>query len=918
MFKKSRLNIAAISALAGVAALPVWAQDTAQRVEITGSSIKRLQGETALPIQVLTNADIQRSGATTVEQLMQTISAVSSSGGLTASSASGATTGGISSISLRGLTSVRTLVLINGRRIAPYGIGFTNDSVSVDVNSIPLAAIERVEILKDGASAIYGSDAIAGVVNFILRKDFRGVDLSADYTGTTRGGAAAKRASATWGIGDLSKDRFNLMIVGSIQKEDALFGRDRDFSKHAFDVDRLNDTTSGNTFPANIAATDGSFGSRNPTAAVGCVAPYSFIDPLFPADRCRFDPASLVTLLPGTERVSLFGAAKFALGKDLEAYAEASFNRSKQRTVIQPVPISDQFTIPSNNPLAGLAPYNLYTTKPSSTIILTSSSPFYPTAYVSGLTGGPTPDLFVRYRAALNGNRDLSDISEAPRATFGLRGVLAGWDFDTSALYSESKVTEQVNDGYPIYSKILPLLNSGTVNFFGANTGPISAQLRATNFTGAAFKVSSSLTSLTGKASRDLLTLPGGPLALALGAELRREKYDFRPSAEISQGDVSGYGGNIAAVNKTRQVTSAFGEVSIPFVKGLDGDLAVRYDNYQGVGSSVTPKASLRWQPLNELLLRASIGKGFRAPSLADLYTPRTDGVSQTGLTDPVRCPTTADGIKDCSTQFGTTNGGNLRLKSEKSDNLTFGILLEPTKDLTVGFDAFKITLKDTISQGLAQSFILANLTKYGSFVTRGAVDLAFPTLPGPIISIDQTNINTGETRLAGVDVDLKWRLNAGDVGRFVLAFNGTYFMKYDIQNPDLTFSRTVGNLDQSTSGGVIPRWKTYQSITWSRGNWDITGAFNWQSSYLDVPGSFEDPTDPTFVQRRVANYETIDAQASYTGVKNLRLTLGVKNLLDRNPPYSNQGFSFQSGYDPQYGDPRGRTVYFRVGYAFQ
>ena len=171
MFKKTRLSIATVTVLAGVAPLPAWAQDTPQRIEITGSSIKRLQGETALPIQVLTNADIQRSGATTVEQLMQTISAVSSSGGLTASSASGATTGGISSISLRGLTSVRTLVLINGRRIAPYGIGFTNDSVSVDVNSIPLAAIDRVEILKDGASAIYGSDAIAGVVNFILRKE---------------------------------------------------------------------------------------------------------------------------------------------------------------------------------------------------------------------------------------------------------------------------------------------------------------------------------------------------------------------------------------------------------------------------------------------------------------------------------------------------------------------------------------------------------------------------------------------------------------------------------------------------------------------------------------------------------------------------------------------------------------------------
>ena len=163
-----------------IATIPAqaWAQDTSQqmqRVEITGSSIKRIDAESALPVQVITRDQIQRSGATNVEQLLQTISSISSSGGLTTASASGATTGGISAVSLHGLTSIRTLVLLNGRRIAPYGIGFTGDSVSVDVNSIPLAAIERVEVLKDGASAVYGSDAIAGVVNFILRQEFKAV-----------------------------------------------------------------------------------------------------------------------------------------------------------------------------------------------------------------------------------------------------------------------------------------------------------------------------------------------------------------------------------------------------------------------------------------------------------------------------------------------------------------------------------------------------------------------------------------------------------------------------------------------------------------------------------------------------------------------------------------------------------------------
>lgn len=912
MFTQHRISVAAAVVVGSLFAAHSRAQES-QRVEITGSSIKRIDAETALPVQVLTRDDIQRTGAVSVEQLMQTISASASSGAQMASGASGATTGGISSVSLRGLTSLRTLVLVNGRRVAPYGVGFTNDSVSVDVNSIPLAAIERVEILKDGASAVYGSDAIAGVVNFILRKDFKGTDLSAELGGSTRSKGGTGRASVTWGMGNLAQDRYNFMLVGSVAKEGALFGRDRDFAARAFNVEHGSDTTSGNTFPANIAAVDGSFGSRNPTASTNCRSPYSFKPPAdlgYNPQVCRFDPASMVSLLPEIERASLFASAKFALSPNLEAFVEASYNRNKQRTVIQPVPISDQFTIPSNNVLANTAPYNLYTTKPSSTIILTPSSAYYPTDYVKVLTGGATPDLFVRYRAGVNGDRDFTDISEAPRFTAGLRGSAMGWDFDTAFLHSQSKVREQIADGYPIYSKILPLLNSGTVNFFGDSTAAVNEQLRATNFVGDAFVAKSSLTSFTGKASRDLAQLPGGPLALALGAELRRESYNFSPSLALSQGDISGYGGNFAAVDRSRNVTSMFGELAIPIVKSLDADVAVRYDRYQGVGNSITPKASLRWQPTPIVLVRGSIGKGFRAPSLGDLYTPRTDGVSQTGLTDPLRCVTTEDGIKDCDTQFGTVNGGNPNLKPERSTNATVGIVLQPTRDLTVGVDAFKITLKDTISQGLPQAFILAHLDKYGSFITRGAPDPAFPGLPGSIVSIDQTNINLGQSRLQGVDIDLRWRLNAGDLGRLLFSFNGTYFAKYDVENPDGTFSGTVGNLDQSTTGGVVPRWKSFQAVTWSRGVWDVTAALNFQSGYKDVPNG--DGSD-----NFVSAYQTVDLQLGYTGIKGLRLVVGARNLLDKTPPYTNQGFSFQSGYDPQYADPRGRVVYVRGNYSF-
>jgi iron complex outermembrane receptor protein len=948
MFQKTKVCRGLMLAFGGglaLGSLPALAQDQApQRVEITGSSIKRIEGETALPVQIITRKDIEKSGAVNVEQLMLQVSAAASSGALTASSASGATTGGISAISLRGLTSIRTLVLLNGRRIAPYGIGFTGDSVSVDVNSIPLAAIERVEVLKDGASAIYGSDAIAGVVNFILRKDYQGTEVSALYGDTSGGGASTTRASAVLGFGDLGTDRYNVMFVASAQRETALFGRNRDFARSAINVETLNDTTSGNTFPANVFILNGPDAgkTRNP-GAPSCVAPYAILDPLFPSTRCRFDPSPLVTLLPKSDRVSLFASAKFALTSSLEAFVEASYNKNRQNTVIQPVPLSDQFALPPSHPLFNVAPYNgFYPNDPArfgalagtqidptgnlgigagfSTIVMSPVDPAYPTAYMQGVVGAgnPLPNIAVRYRSAVTGNRDLTDISTAPRLTFGLRGEVAGWDFDGAFLHTQSKVREQVNGGYPSQSAILPLLNSGTVNLWGPNSDAINAALQATNFTGDAFHIQSTIDSVGGKVSREILQMPAGPLAVAVGAEARKEKYLFAPSPIIQTGDISGYGGNFLTTDKSRNVEATFGEINVPIVKGLEADAAVRFDHYQGVGNSTTPKLGLKWQAAQQVLFRGSIGKGFRAPSLQDLYLPQTTGVTTQGLTDPLRCPTTGSS-NDCQTQFPVTFGGNPALKPEKSTNATLGVVLEPSANFNIAIDAFKVDLNNTIVNGVTPTIILGDLTKYGFLVTRGP---SVGGLPGPIINISQTNLNLGKTNVAGVDLDTRLSVPAGDLGKFTASLVGTYFIKYDTTNPDGSVSGGVGLINTST-GGIIPRWKHHLAIDWARGPWTWTVAQNWQASYWDVPGTFED-TDPTtnpgFHVRRVGAYETYDLAVTYTGIKDLKLLGGITNVFNRAPPYTNTGgqTSFQAGYDPQYADPRGRFVFVGVTYAFK
>ena len=919
MPKRTRIARAILLALGGwSAATAVLAQDaqSLDRVEITGSSIKRIEGETALPVQILTREDIKRTGASNVEQLLQTVSAAASSGALPAASASGATTLGISAVSLRGLTSLRTLVLINGKRVTPYGYGFTNDSVSVDVNSIPLAAIDRVEILKDGASAIYGSDAIAGVINFILRRDYQGAEITAEY-GQARGTAGSvTRLSGAYGFGDLSKDRFNIIGTVNFQKERPMFGADRDFARSSIYPQYLNDGSSGNTFPANVVdvATGGNVVFGNP-AYPACPGPYSTLSPLFEAaavPQCRYDPSPTVTLLPDTERASLFLAGRVRLTDSAELYAEASYSRNEQTTRIQPAPISDQFALPPNHPLFAVAPYNGF-----STIVLTSASPFYPTAFVQGQTGGATPDLLVRWRGSALGDRSFTDTSEAPRLNLGVKGTGFGLDYDVGALYSGSKVKEKVNNGYVLLTQIMPILNSGQVNFFGPQTPAVQAQLDGTQYRGDVIETRTSLTSVYGKASRDLVELPGGPLAVALGTEFREETYKLNPIPDILFGDLSGYGGNFFPVDRTRSVKAFFGEVSVPILRGLELNAAARFDDYENVGSKTTPKVGLRWQPARQVLFRASWGKGFRAPSLLDLYAPQTTGVTPPGLSDPLRCPTTGNG-NDCNTQFTNLNGGNPTLKPEESTNRTIGFVFEPTNNVSLALDYFRITLEETIVNGIPAATILTGLDRFGFLVLRGAVQPGFPGLPGPITQITQTNINLGLTKIAGFDVDARWRIPAETWGAFTVGLNGTYFDKFDTQNLDGSFT---GNVDQTNvnTGGLIPRWKHYLSVGWSGQAWSASIAQNFQGDYYDLAGTFENTAVAGWGPRKVGRYITYDTQATYRGVKNLEFTFGIRNLLNEDPPYTNAGGQvyFQGGYDPGYADPRGRFYYGRVTYRF-
>ena len=352
----------------------------------------------------------------------------------------------------------------------------------------------------------------------------------------------------------------------------------------------------------------------------------------------------------------------------------------------------------------------------------------------------------------------------------------------------------------------------------------------------------------------------------------------------------------------------------MPIVKTLEGDVQVRYDHYSDFGGTTNPKVSLRWQPAKSLLVRGSYGTGFLAPSLYQLFTPNITGVSQSGLSDPIRCPVTGDTGIDCRTQFPVLFGGNQSLQPEESEQMTAGIVFEPIAGASLSVDYFKINLKNAITNGISPVKILNPdfYSQYAYLVTRGPVDPATPNLPGPISEISQTYINLGGVHVQGLDMDLQLRGPEENWGRVSFEINGTYYLRYDNQNTDGTWTGAVGNSFGSPVTGVIPRWKHYATLTWDRGPWSATLAQTYQDSYTDQNGVFV-TGDP----RTVGTMSLFDLSGTYTGFKNTKLTLGVKNLFDKDPPASNQASTFIGGFDPSYYDPRARFVYGSINYKF-
>ena len=390
----------------------------------------------------------------------------------------------------------------------------------------------------------------------------------------------------------------------------------------------------------------------------------------------------------------------------------------------------------------------------------------------------------------------------------------------------------------------------------------------------------------------------------------------------ISNGDITGYGANFHDINHSRSQWAVYGEANVPIISGLEATGQLRYDHYSDFGSTTNPKVSLRWQVAKTALLRGSWGTGFAAPTLYQLWTPVGQGLGPPGFSDPQRCPdpTAPDSgaNPDCNTQYNQTIGGDPNLQPAKSTTWSVGGIVEPLKGLSIGADWIWLDLKNTVNSGVPMATILDPVLYplYTNLVTRAATCTPSTFVPGapcPITAINQQFVNLGRTNIEAIDVSIQYKSPATEVGRFVLGFQGSYYVKYDQLQPDGSMAGYVSNQYQAVAPGIVPRWKWYAPINWSYGPWSATLANTYQSSYIDVQ-----PIDDVGTTRRAASLSLWDLQASYAGFKNLTLTLGAKNLFDKNPPFTNSYWNEQAGYDPTYYDARARFVYGSISYAFK
>lgn len=890
MLKKTRLSLAVGAALsAGIAgfAPTSFAQTTTpqqmDRVEVTGSLIRRSQSETALPVTTINMDDLNRVGVTTAEQAMMFITENQS---LTnATSSVGGTNGGASYVDLRGLGASRTLVLLNGQRIVnnPYS------GEAVDLNTIPMVAIERIEVLRDGASAIYGSDAIAGVVNFITRKEYQGIGVNASGNWPHTSGGEAYSAGITAGWGSLAKQGFNVWGGFTWTRQEELLAIDREKLSTGINEDKGMFKTSGTTFPGNTNVGNPSYPNCQPPRSL------AFPD-IFGPNTCRYDYTQKIQLIPQQEQWSFMGRGTIALGANHTAFVELFRAYNEIENAVAPTPLTG-LAIPATNP------YNT----------IGASS--------------------VGWRTEPAGPRGSRMENTTDRGLLGLEGAGWGWNYTANAMYSQSELSNIFTNGYVSRSRMQAGVNGTAgiwLNPFGPQGAGGDAYINSAKVLGEVQSIEGTTWSINGNAQREIFNLNAGPVILAAGAEFRKEEVAYKNNFTLIRQAASSGLELAEDAEGDRDVWAVMAELNIPVLKNLEVSAAVRYDDYSDVGSKVTPKVGVRYQALSNLLLRGSYNQGFRAPSLYDVYSPNSITFTADSWDDPVLCPngvvnTAAGGRsdRDCAQQFQSQQGGNKQLEPEESDSWSLGFVFDVARNVSFSLDYWQTEVQGYVGT-IAESSIFTDNAKYANLFRRcsqlsaaeraALVSTCFGS-GDPLAYIVQTTQNLGDMKVNGIDLSLQARSDATPYGRFSFSLQGTYLTKWEAQlEKNGEFYSALGQYSHELDFPA-PRYQQVTQVGWSMGSWSANVAHRFKSGYWDQ-NLTEFGGDYDF--NKVGKYSVWDLTGTWQGIKGLTLTAGVLNLFDEDPPFSNQGATFQVQYDPRLSSPLGRQFIARLAYEFK
>ncbi len=920
MYKKTlnkTLLVQALSAALGATALTVavgpvaFAQQppppqTVDRIEVTGSQIRRIDAETPSPVQVITSADLVNSGFTSVSEVLRNITA--NGNGTLDTGFNRAFAGGASGVSLRGLTLGATLVLIDGHRMAPYPLSDDGQRAFVDISSIPFDAVERIEILKDGASAVYGSDAIAGVVNVILKKSHKGTTLNAEVGTSQHGGGTTSKFSIMHGFGEAG-DKHSGYVALEYRQQDAIMlnqraGYDwtnfdwRPFGGSDMRPGAINGLVVNPRLLTPILTRRGA--STANTANVIFLGNPNCNFTSYKADQCIYtDPVS--QLQPKSKNINLIGShtLKFSDGWELNTKASVFDSQQQQTRTMTSIPNGSFAGITITG--AGIIP-KIVNAIPAFTV---------PANYPGNTFGAPAN---VRGFLTPGIGRLTEFDTKAYRLVSDLTGNIGDWDVKGSVGFTRVETLQAVS-GSINFANLLTALNSTDpatrFNLVGGNSDAVIAFVapRGRN------KSTDELNFVEAKGTRELFQLPGGPLSLGVGTSYVDKSLN-NPSAKENQ-----IGTQVIqaffAIGKEKN-TSVYAEVVAPVLKSLEIDAAVRYDNFDTYGSSTTPKAGFKFSPVDQVSFRGTVAKGFRAPNPAENGTAGSLFGFNNNVRDPLLCPTSnANGTPNLTAPtnvpafcgFGPIylQSTTKSLQPEKSNSYTLGMILEPVKSWSTTVDYYSIELKNQITSAAnSPTFVvldhIVRATPQQVVFGDGSSGLSSV---GPIAFVNVDYFNASSTKTTGIDIETHYTFKFGGGVQFTTGLAFARMLSYDVTLPDGKTYKLAGTHGPVVVGGDTgsPKDRAQLTLSYENGPFTIASTTNYIGGYdvtdpsvgtttcalalgdnANNPRFFEGTDAPSqFCKVKSFTYTNLAFQ--YRATKNLTWKLSITNLFDKQPP---------------------------------